>query len=340
MIVDAIKAIASGSDLTPELLSAAFDDMLNGDAAPEQIGAFLMGLAVRGETVEELYAGARIMREHARTLSVEGDVLDTCGTGGLPWKSLNTSTASAIVIAAAGGRVAKHGNRSIPPKTGSADVLEELGVSLEIDEPTFHKCLKEAGVAFMFARAHHSAMRNVAPVRSSLGIRTVFNLLGPLTNPAGAQYQVLGVFAPEWVRPIADTLARLGTKRAWVVHGMDGIDELSIAGATKVAEVSGTEVREFEILPEDADLSSSPLSALEGGSPQDNALAIQELLDGQEGPFRDCVLLNAAAGLHVLGKANSLKDGVTAAATAIDSGKARSTLKTLAAISNGKDWHQ
>ena len=311
--------------------------MLTGTAPPEQIGAFLMGLAVRGETVDELYAGACIMREHARKLKVEGDALDTCGTGGLPWKSLNTSTASAIVIAAAGGRVAKHGNRSVPPKTGSADVLEQLGVNLDIDETTFHKCLDGAGVAFMFARSHHSAMRHVAPVRASLGIRTVFNLLGPLTNPAGANHQVLGVFAPEWVRPMADTLARLGTKRAWVVHGVDGIDELSISGITNVAEVNGTEVREFEVTPEDAGLGTSPLSSLEGGSPEENALAIQELLDGQEGPFRDCVLLNAAAGLHVFGKTSSLKDGVSVAAEAIDSGRARATLSKLAALSNGRD---
>ena len=337
MIADAIKAIARGDDLQTTVLSAAFDDMLNGNAQPEQIGAFLMGLAVRGETVDELYAGARIMREHARKLTVEGPVLDTCGTGGLAWKSLNTSTASAIVIAGAGGRVAKHGNRSVPPKTGSADVLEQLGVNLEIDEPTFHKCLNEAGVAFMFARAHHSAMRHVAPVRASLGIRTVFNLLGPLTNPAGAKHQVLGVFAPEWVRPMAETLARLGTVRAWVAHGIDGIDELSISGVTKIAEVNGADVREFEITPADAGLGTSPLSSLEGGSSEDNALAIQELLDGQEGPFRDCVLLNAAAGLHVLGLAESLEEGARLAADAIDSGKARAALNKLSALSNGRD---
>ena len=180
-------------------------------------------------------------------------------------------------------------------------------------------------------------MRHVAPVRAALGIRTVFNLLGPLTNPAGAQFQVLGVFAPEWVRPMADTLAQLGTNHAWIVHGLDGIDELSIAGTTKVSEVSGGSVRDFEISPSDAGLSTSPLSALEGGSPDDNALAIRELLDGQEGPFRDCVLLNAAAGLHVFGLADTLKSGVERAARAIDDGTARSVLTRLAALSHGKD---
>ncbi|MCL4146971.1 UNVERIFIED_CONTAM: hypothetical protein GTU68_030263 [Idotea baltica] len=296
-----------------------------------------MGLAVRGETSGELIAGANVMRRHARRFDVDGSVLDTCGTGGLSWQSLNTSTAAAIVIAAAGGRVAKHGNRSVPPKTGSADVLEALGVNLDIDETTFRACLNGAGVAFMFARAHHSAMRHVAPVRASLGIRTIFNLLGPLTNPAGAECQVLGVFAPEWVRPMADTLAKLGTKRAWVVHGLDGIDELSISGVTHVAEVNDGHVREFEVSPADAGLSTSPLSALEGGDVQENALAITELLDGQEGPFRDVVLLNAAAGLLVFGAVETLADGVVAAENALDGGEAKMTLMRLAALSNGRE---
>ena len=334
MIEQAIKALARREQLEDEALMGAFRDMLSGDAAPEQIGAFLTGLAVRGETTAELEAGARIMRENARTVTVDYEILDTCGTGGLSWKSLNTSTASAIVIAAAGGKVAKHGNRSVPPKTGSADVLEMLGVNLDIDESTFHKCLDEAGVAFMFARSHHSAMRHVAPIRSTLGIRTVFNLLGPLTNPASAKFQVLGVFAPDWVRPMAETLAKLGSKKAWVVHGMDGIDEVSISGVTKIAEVSAEGIREFELTPADAGLSSSPLTALEGGSPDDNAHAIRELLDGREGPFRDCVLLNAAAGLHVFGMASDLKDGAAMAASAIDTGKARETLSLLADLSN------
>ena len=337
MITDAIKAIVQHQALSTPLLEGAFNDMLTGNAAPEEVGAFLTALAVRGETEQELEAGAKIMRAHARNLTVNEDVLDTCGTGGLSWKSLNTSTASAIVIAAAGGRVAKHGNRSVPPKTGSADVLEMLGVNLEIDEATFHKCLNESGVAFMFARSHHSAMRHVAPIRAKLGIRTIFNLLGPLTNPAAAKYQVLGVFAPEWVRPMAETLARLGTSRAWVVHGIDGIDELSIAGVTKVAEVNSGTVTEFEVTPADAGLGTSPLSSLEGGAAEDNALAIRELLDGQEGPFRDCVVLNAAAGLHVLGLAADLKTGAAKASEALDNGSARATLNKLAAVSQGKE---
>lgn len=334
---DAIKAIARRQELSSSHLEDAFADILAGEAAPEQIGAFLMGLAVRGETARELVAGARAMRAQARRLTVEGDVLDTCGTGGLPWTSLNTSTAAAIVIAAAGGRVAKHGNRSVPPKTGSADVLEALGVNLEIDARTFHACLEGAGVAFMFARAHHGAMRHVAPIRASLGIRTIFNLLGPLTNPAGAQFQVLGVFAPDWVEPVAEALEALGVKRAWVVHGMDGIDEVSISGVTRVAEVTEHGVNAFEITPEDFGLTSHALTALEGGSPDENAAAIVELLDGQTGPFRDVVVLNAAVGLHVSGRAASVASAVALAADAIDTGAARTTLRRLAAISHGQD---
>jgi anthranilate phosphoribosyltransferase len=332
----ALKALARRQPLDERVLEDAFDLLLNGEAAPEEIGAFLMGLTVRGETADELTAGARIMRQHARKVSVEGPLLDTCGTGGLPWKSLNTSTASAIVIAAAGGRVAKHGNRSVPPKSGSADVLEALGVNLEISEDEFRDCLDGAGVAFLFARSHHSAMRHVAPVRAKLGIRTIFNLLGPLTNPAGACHQVLGVFAPEWTRPMAETLNRLGTERAWVVHGLDGIDELSIAGASKVCEVRDGAVTEFEVHPSDAGLSTHPLSALESEDVAGNALAITELLDGHETPFREAVLLNAAAGLLVHGKATDLKTGAAMAAEAIDSGKAKQTLRKLLTLSRGE----
>ena len=331
-----LHAIARGEPLAADLLEQAFDALLTGAAAPEETGALLMGLAVRGETAAELVAGARIMRRHARTVQIGGTLLDTCGTGGLAWKSLNTSTASAIVIAAAGGRVAKHGNRSVPPKTGSADVLEALGVCLEIDEQTLRDCIETAGVGFMFARIHHSAMRHVAPIRTKLGIRTIFNLLGPLTNPAGAQHQVLGVYAPRWVRPMAEALGELGTARSWVVHGVDGVDELSISGPSRVCEVTSAGVREFTIEPAMAGLSAHPLSLLEGTDVEGNARAIIDLFDGHAGPFRDMVLLNAAAGLLVLGLAEDLKHGAALAAEAIDSGKARDCLAKLAKASNGK----
>ena len=331
-----LKAIARGEPLQVDLLEQAFDALLTGEAAPEETGAFLMGLAVRGETASELVAGAQIMRRHARKVSIDGPLLDTCGTGGLAWKSLNTSTASALVIAAAGGRVAKHGNRSVPPKTGSADVLEALGVNLDVDERTLQECIAQAGVGFMFARTHHSAMRHVAPIRTKLGIRTIFNLLGPLTNPAEAQHQVLGVFAPHWVRPMAEALHELGTAKSWVVHGLEGVDEISISGTTRVCEITPAGIREFDIEPSMAGLPSHPLSMIEGVDVQGNAEAILDLFDGHQGPFRDMVLLNAAAGLLVLGEAKDLEQGVFLAAEGIDSGRARETLQKLRQASNGE----
>ncbi|MGB3624557.1 MAG: anthranilate phosphoribosyltransferase [Henriciella sp.] len=331
-----IKALARSEELAPDTLEAAFDTLLSGEAAPEKIGAFLMGLAVRGETSNELFAGASAMRKHARRVDIAGPLLDTCGTGGLPWTSLNTSTASAIVIAAAGGRVAKHGNRSVPPKTGSADVLEALGVELDITPGRFEKSIEQAGVGFLFARSHHSAMRHVAPIRASLGIRTIFNLLGPLSNPANASHQILGVYEERWLRPMAETLQKLGIERAWVVHGVDGVDEISIAGETRVIEVTLGGLSDFTVSPAEAGLDNSPLSAIEGGTPGQNSAAIRDLLEGRPGPFRDMVALNAAAGLHILGLAKDLKSGAQMALSAIDSGAALRTLGKLAAISHGK----
>ena len=308
--------------------------MLDGNAAPEEIGALLTGLAVRGETSSELIAGARAMREKSRKIYTEGALLDTCGTGGLKWTSLNTSTASAIVIAAAGGRVAKHGNRSVPPKTGSADVLEALGVNIDISEDTFNACLDGAGVAFMFARSHHSAMRHVAPIRAKLGIRTIFNLLGPLTNPAGAEYQILGVSEAKWVRPMAETLRALGTVRAMIVHGIDGIDEISISGDTLVAEIGHGEINEYTLTPAMLGLRVSSLAALAGGAPEHNANAIRALFDGERNPFRDCVCANAGAGLYLLGRTPDLLGGVQAAQAAIDNGHAKESLDALIKLSN------
>lgn len=334
-----IKALARSEPLSAAQLEGAFSSLLSGEASPEQIGAFLMGLAVRGETSAELLAGAKVMRANARSIALDGNVLDTCGTGGLPWTSLNTSTASAIVIAACGGKVAKHGNRSVPPKTGSADVLEALGVELDLTEARFRSCLEEAGVGFLFARSHHSAMRHVAPVRANLGIRTIFNLLGPLSNPAGATHQILGVYEPRWLRPMAETLRDLGIQRAWVVHGPDtatgGIDELSIAGETRVVEVVDGTLKELTVTPEDAGLNRTTLSALQGGKVDENALAIRELFEGRTGPFRDAVALNAAAGLHILGLASDLKSGAEMAQHALDSGNALKTMTTLADVSKG-----
>nr|WP_070959684.1 anthranilate phosphoribosyltransferase [Hyphomonas sp. Mor2] len=335
-----LKLLAAGESLSATALEDAFGAILSGDVPVEQIGAFLMGLAVRGETGAELLAGAKTLRTNARKIDLDGPTLDTCGTGGLGWTSLNTSTASAIVIAAAGGRVAKHGNRSVPPKTGSADVLEVLGVELDLTEARFRDCIEGAGVGFLFARSHHSAMRHVAPVRASLGIRTIFNLLGPLSNPASATHQVLGVNEARWLKPMAEALRDLGIDRAWVVHGADSdgtvIDELSIAGETQVIEVKDGKLTELTIVPEDAGLGRNRLSALAGGPPEENAMAIRDLMDGRPGPFRDAVVLNAAAGLHVLGLVSDLKSGADKASQAIDSGAAAETLKTLAATSKGQ----
>jgi len=336
-LLAAIKAIARAEPLAPDALGGAFEALLTGVAGPERAAAFLMGLAVRGETAGELVAGARILRRHARSVSVDGPLLDTCGTGGLAWQSLNTSTACALVTAAAGGRVAKHGNRSVPPKTGSADVLEALGVNLDVDAQTFRACLDGAGVGFLFARTHHSAMRHVAPVRQALGIRTIFNLLGPLSNPAGASHQLLGVYDARWLRPMAEALAELGVERAWIVHGVDGIDEVSIAGDTKVAEVRGAAIREFTLTPEEAGLARHPLSALEGASVEENARAILDLLDGQSGPFRDMVVLNAACGLHLLGLADDLASGAGMAGEALERGDAQATLTRLVNLSHGRE---
>jgi len=334
-----LKTLASGAPLSAEALDTAFTSILSGNIPAEQIGAFLMGLAVRGETGAELLAGAKVLRGQARKIALTGPTLDTCGTGGLGWTSLNTSTASAIVVAACGGAVAKHGNRSVPPKTGSADVLEALGVELDLTEDRFRDCIEHAGVGFLFARSHHSAMRHVAPVRASLGIRTIFNLLGPLSNPATATHQVLGVNEQRWLKPMAEALRDLGTTRAWVVHGTDpngtAIDELSIAGETHAIELKDGALTELVITPEDAGLPQTGLSALGGGKPDENALAINELLDGRPGPFRDAVCLNAAAGLYILGSASDLKQGAEMAGTALDSGAARAVLTKLASASKG-----
>ena len=338
VISTAIKAIARKESLSVETLEGAFSEILSGEVPPERIGAFLMGLSVRGETSTELLAGARIMRRTAKRIELDGVVLDTCGTGGLGWTSLNTSTASAIVTAACGVTVAKHGNRSVPPKTGSADVLEALGVGLDISEDQFLDAIKTAGIGFLFARSHHSTMRHVAPVRASLGIRTVFNLLGPLSNPAGASHQILGVYDPHWLRPMAETLQALEIERAWVVHGKmnDGlaIDELSIAGETLVVDVTKNGLEEVVIHPSDAGLTTSPLSTLQGGTPDQNAKAIADLFSDKASPFRDAVVLNAAAGLHLTGTATTLRDGAEMASDAIASGAARETLNKLKAATS------
>lgn len=331
---EAIAKVADGISLSADESALAFDIMMSGDATPPQIGAFLMALRVRGETVDEITGAARTMRAKATPVDAPEDAVDTCGTGGDAKGTYNISTCAAFVAAGAGVPVAKHGNRSVSSKSGSADVLEALGVNLEVTPQTVGKCIREAGLGFMFAPAHHSAMRHVGPVRAELGVRTIFNLLGPLSNPAGARRQLIGVFSREWVTPLAEVAGRLGATHVWVVHGADGLDELTITGSSFVSELKDGSVSSFEVTPEDAGLQQAASDDLLGGDAKVNAAAIQELLQGAPSPFRDIVILNAAAALIVGGKAATLKDAGNLASAAIDSGAAREALDKLIAISN------
>ncbi|MEY2757485.1 MAG: hypothetical protein RIR33_1263 [Pseudomonadota bacterium] len=329
-----ISLLADGRRPDQAAVSAAFEAILAGQAEPTLIAAFLMGLRTRGETVNDIVAGVRVMRAHARKVQAPDGAIDTCGTGGLGWTSLNTSTAVALVAAAAGAVVAKHGNRS-KSKAGSADVLEVLGVNLNPSDAQLRASFREAGVGFMFAPAHHAAMKYVAPVRAVLGIRTIFNMMGPLTNPAGVKRQVLGVFAPEWVSVFANALLTLGAERAMVVHGVDGMDEISTTGVTLVAEVVDGEVRTQDLTPEGMGVSRANLDDLRGGTPADNAEALKRVLAGKPGPFTDLVMVNAGAALLVAGVSETLVAGIARAREAIVSGRAAATLDALRRASNG-----
>ncbi|HEX5454609.1 MAG TPA: anthranilate phosphoribosyltransferase [Stellaceae bacterium] len=325
--------VATGRTLSESEAESAFDIIMSGDATPSQMGALLMALRVRGETVEEIAGAARTMRAKALTIDAPPGTIDTVGTGGDGAGTFNISTASALVVAGSGVPVAKHGNRAFSSKSGAADVLAALGVNIEADMAIVRRCLWEIGVCFLMAPRHHSAMRHVGPTRVELGTRTIFNLLGPLSNPAGTRRQLVGVFAREWVVPIAEVLGRLGAERAWVVHGA-GIDELTTAGATTVAEWHQGRVVEFTVVPEEAGVQPASLESLKGGEPAHNAALMRALLDGAPGPLRDVVLLNSAAALVVAGRVDSLRDGAALAAQSIDSGRARQTLDRLVAMTN------
>jgi anthranilate phosphoribosyltransferase len=288
---------------------------------------------VRGESVDEITGAARIMRSKAVAITAPPGTIDTCGTGGDGSGTFNVSTATALVLAGAGVPVAKHGNRALSSRSGSADVLTALGVNIDCDMAIVQRCLDEIGIGFLMAPRHHSATRHVAPTRVELATRTIFNLLGPLSNPAGAKRQLVGVFAPEWVVPMAEVLGRLGAEHVWVVHG-SGMDELTTAGVTTVAEFHGGTVRSFEVVPEDAGLKRAALDDLKGGEPAHNAALMRGVLAGEKGPLRDIVLLNSAAGLIVAGRAANLREGVAIAADTIDSGKAADVLKRLVAETN------
>ena len=329
-----IGLVAGGQRLDVEQSRAAFDIMMSGDATPAQIGGFLMALKVRGETVDEITGGAMTMRAKAQAIDAPDNAIDVVGTGGDAHGTHNISTATALVVAGCGVPVAKHGNRAFSSRSGSADVLAALGVNLDADMALVRRALWEGGICFMMAPRHHGAMRNVGGPRVELGTRTIFNLLGPISNPAGVERLLVGVYAREWVEPIARVLGKLGARRAWVVHGADGMDEITTTGVTHVAELIDGAVRQFEVSPADAGVSRVSLDDLKGGDAATNAAAIRAVLAGEPGPFREIVLFNAAAALMIADQSEELKIGVTAAAAAIDSGAARAKLDTLVHITN------
>ncbi|MCF4164618.1 bifunctional anthranilate synthase component II/anthranilate phosphoribosyltransferase [Zavarzinia compransoris] len=327
--------VATGKPLGRQKARDAFELMMSGDASHAQIGAFLMALRIRGETVDELAAGVETMRAKMLRVEAPAGAIDVCGTGGDGAGTWNISSAASFVLAGLGVPVAKHGNRALSSRSGSAEVLAGLGVKLDLDPAAISRCISKAGIGFMFAPNHHSAMRFVGPVRTELGTRTLFNLLGPLSNPAGVKRQLLGVFGPTWVKPLAEVLKAVGTEKAWVVHGADGLDEVTTTGPTFVAELAtdGT-IREFQITPEEAGLPRVDPSELKGGDPQANTFAMRALFDGVKNAYRDIVCLNVAAGLMVADKVTSLSDGVKAAQACIDDGRARKAVETLVKVSS------
>ncbi len=328
--------IAGGRRLSEDEIFEGLDRMTAGEASPAQMGAFLMGLRVRGETVEELTGAARLLRARMLPVRAPDDAVDIVGTGGDGLKTYNVSTCAALVAAGAGLTVAKHGNRSVSSLSGASDVLTALGVKIDLDAAQIARVLGEAGVAFLWAPMHHPAVKVWAPVRAELGLRTLFNLMGPICNPAGVTRQVVGVFGAEWVEPIARVLGKLGSRHAWVVHGRDGLDELSTTGPTLVAELKNGAVRTFEVAPEDVGLARAAIADLKGGDAAVNAAALRGVLDGARGAYRDIVLINAGAALVVGGKARDLREGVEVAGRAIDSGAARAALERLIAASNSQ----
>jgi anthranilate phosphoribosyltransferase len=321
-------------DLTVDEAAAAMAAIMDGEAAPSQIAGLLVGLAMKGERPDEIVGLARTMRARATKLTRSfAPVFDTCGTGGDGAHTFNVSTVAALVLAACGVRVAKHGNRSASSRCGSADLFEELGVNVAASPATVERCLEEVGIAFLFAQVFHPSMRHAASTRKELGVRTAFNLLGPLTNPAGAARQLVGVPRPELTELVARSLAQLGAERAWVVHGADGLDEISTTGYTKVSECRDGAVNTFYLHPGDVGLAKSAPDALRGADARENAAIARRVLGGEAGPRRDIVLLNAAASLLIAGRAGTIPEGLALAAEAIDSGRAAAVLDTLIRVS-------
>lgn len=329
-----MQKVATGASLTEQETREAFETMMSGIATPVQMAAFLMALRVRGETIPEITGATRLMRERMLPVEAPPDAIDIVGTGGDGHNTFNVSTAAAIVAAGAGVPVAKHGNRSVSSLSGASDVLTALGVKIDVPPMVISRSIAEAGVGFMWAPMHHPAMKHWAPARAELSIRTIFNLLGPLANPAGVKRQVVGVFSAAWTEPIAEALHNLGSVHAWVVHGSDGLDEITTTGPTRVTELKNGNIHTFEVRPSDVGLPPATLEDLKGGDATVNAAAIRQLLVGEHGPFRDIVVLNAGAALIVGGKAKNLREGAERAARAIDDGSASRALDKLVAVTN------
>jgi len=330
-----IAKVASGAALSFAEARDAFEIIMSGEATPSQIGGFLMALRVRGETVDEISGAVDTMRSKMLPVSAPSEAVDIVGTGGDASGTYNVSTCAAFIVAGCGIPVAKHGNRALSSKSGAADSLAALGVNIEIGPDRIAACIAEAGVGFMFAPNHHAAMRHVGPTRVELGTRTIFNLLGPLSNPAGVKRQLVGVFSPQWVEPLAHVLRQLGAEKAWVVHG-DGLDEMTTTGVTRVAALEDGDVKIFEITPEEVGLPQASAADLKGGDGTHNGMALRLVLEGERNPYRDIALLNAAGALVVAGKAETLRDGIALGAEAIESGRAKAALDKLITVSNRK----
>jgi anthranilate phosphoribosyltransferase len=330
-----IAKVATGASLTRDEAASAFDVMMSGEATPSQMGGLLMALRVRGETIDEITGAVTTMRAKMLKVEAPADAIDVVGTGGDGSGSYNISTCAAFIVAGSGIPVAKHGNRALSSRSGAADVLAALGVRIDVEPDVIARCIRDAGIGFMFAPAHHPATKHVAPTRVELATRTIFNLLGPLSNPAGVRRQMVGVFSRQWTEPLAHVLKNLGCERAYVVHGSDGLDEITTAGPTSIAALENGEVKSFEVAPEDVGLPKASPESLRGGDAEANAAALLAVLKGAKGPFRDVAVFNAAAALVVAGRAESLKEGVAVAAKSIDSGEAEGRLDRLIVVSNG-----
>jgi anthranilate phosphoribosyltransferase len=329
-----IGKVATGATLSREEAASAFDSMMSGEATPSQMGALVMALRVRGETVDEITGAVSVMRSKMLRVDAPADAVDIVGTGGDGSGSVNVSTCASFIVAGAGIPVAKHGNRALSSRSGAADVLAALGVKIDLRPDDVGRCIKEAGIGFMFAPAHHPAMKNVGPTRVELATRTIFNLLGPLSNPAGVKRQMVGVFSRQWVEPLAQVLKNLGSEAAWVVHGSDGLDEITLTGSTFVAALENGTIHTFEVSPDEADLPRCGHEGLKGGDAAANAIALMSVLDGMPSPYRDVALLNAAAALMVAGRVKTLREGVAIGRESLDSGAAAARLKQLIAVSN------